>query len=161
MSKKWVGRIKQVFGQVLNLIVHVRHLLHLIPKYTVSNREIQELMYQYAPNLSYRVDDVVYRLTTSAMMDWFVGFDRTDASEYTRGIRDCDDFAIMFASHMREFADITAVGIVSDSDTLHTYNVVVVKDGVSNILKFLEPQNYQWVQLGSGKYQGLSGHVRW
>jgi hypothetical protein len=78
-----------------------------------------------------------YRLTDQNNFLNIVSWDWIDSRQYVKDVFDCENYAIVFKSHIDEYFGLNQVGIVIDYTSMHGYNLVVFPDG--NVM-LLEPQ---------------------
>lgn len=116
---------------------------------------IKELL----PHLPHRPLDNLYRVPTWEQFNRIVKWDWLDKRPYEAEFFDCDDFAFAFAARMRVLFGLNNVGVVYDDSSVHSYNVVLVRDGGEVIAMLYEPQDDSFPLPGTRSHKALAGQV--
>lgn len=100
--------------------------------------------------------DGLYWTVGREEFEYLLAWDWSNMGQFQADRRDCDNYAELVRVNFAWRLGINSVGVVLDVSSLHAYNLVVFSDGGFG---YLEPQNDQWVQLGSGLYKLTQGSV--
>jgi len=102
--------------------------------------------------------DATYYMANQSDFLNIVAWDWVDTIEYRNDRWDCENFALLFKSHVDLYFGLNQVGVVVDYTSRHSYNLVVYPDGRVQIL---EPQSdavYIWTQRPQAFYS-LKGAI--
>ena len=139
---------------------------------TVSWLDIKAIFEKYKLIDSWMQLDVSYKVPYWDYMQILMLWDWTDKKPYLAEYHDCDDFALIFKSHMDEYAGINAVAQVIDYSSSHSYNLLIDAvpaqhqstknislDIESSKLITFEPQSDQWEEVGSNSNPSLKADM--
>lgn len=100
--------------------------------------------------------DGKYWTVSKEEFEYLLAWDWTNQASHIAERRDCENYAEVVRSMFGWRLGINSVGLVLDVSSAHAYNLVAFSNGE---VGWLEPQNDQWVQLGSGLYKLTQGSV--
>jgi len=81
--------------------------------------------------------DTKFWMVNKEQMRKIVEEDMTDERKYQKSLFDCDNFSLMFVTHLADTYDINQAGIVLDYSGAHAYNVMIYPD---KSIELFEPQ---------------------
>jgi len=119
------------------------------PKKVEKGNKFVENALSALPNYGDKVTrmtlDGKFWMVDKEQMKKIVEEDMTDKKKYQRDLFDCDNFSLMFVTHLADTYDINQAGIVLDYSGAHAYNVIVYPNGK---LELFEPQTGEFFSVG-------------
>lgn len=115
-----------------------------VPTFEISPSDWLNLVqFNYPTLTNIKIADSRFFTTHLQGLQEILSRDWTNLVPYVAEISDCDDYATRLYNHLCDFYKLNAAGVPVWGDTsqgYHGYNLAVVKDGDTFIVRLIEPQ---------------------